>query len=150
MFLKRCLLAFWAIWFSIVCATNVVDLLNGSNILVPPWRFASGNWDFVQLTTARYQPPPWLNLVLFAGVIAWEGLAALLFALAWLIARGRVSAAQASYPAFVVSLPLWAAFMIADEICIAYQVEATHLRIFIALLATLLVIQLVPERRSPG
>jgi hypothetical protein len=44
-----------------------------------------------------------------------------------------------------VSLSLWAAFQVADVVFIAYGVEATHLRLFTAQLATLLVIELVPE-----
>jgi hypothetical protein len=40
---------------------------------------------------------------------------------------------------------LWAAFVLADELLIAYPVEATHLRLFTAQLATLLTIVLLPE-----
>jgi hypothetical protein len=85
---------------------------------------------------------------LFLGVIAWEGLAAVLFWLAWFSFRGRGQAGGAPlYAAFLTGLGLWAAFVIADEVCIAYAVEATHWRLFIAQLATLLTVELVPEER---
>jgi hypothetical protein len=49
------------------------------------------------------------------------------------------------YLAFTASLTLWLAFLIADEAFIAYPVEATHLRLFIGQLLTLLAIELLPE-----
>jgi hypothetical protein len=47
--------------------------------------------------------------------------------------------------AFTAGLTLWAAFAIADEIFIKYDVEASHLRLFIAQLVMLLAIELLPE-----
>ncbi len=41
--------------------------------------FASGNWDLLLSTAAIYATPRWLPAVLFAGVIAWEVLAAVSF-----------------------------------------------------------------------
>ena len=41
--------------------------------------------------------------------------------------------------------PLWAAFLIVDEAFIAFAVEATHFRLFIATLVTVLVMELLPE-----
>jgi hypothetical protein len=50
--------------------------------------------------------------------------------------------------AFVVALALWSAFAIADEVFIAYDVEATHLRLFVAQLVSLLAIYLLPDADS--
>jgi hypothetical protein len=44
----------------------------------------------------------------------------------------------------MASLGLWAAFLVADEVFIAYAVEATHLRLLTAQLATLLAVELLP------
>jgi hypothetical protein len=49
------------------------------------------------------------------------------------------------YLAFIASLTLWLAFMIADEVFIGYTIEATHLRLFIGRLLTLLAMELLPE-----
>jgi predicted ABC-type ATPase len=52
------------------------------------------------------------------------------------------------YTAFGVSLALWAAFVIADEIFIAYEtanLEGTHMGIFASQLITLLVLRLLPD-----
>src|SRR5262249_43198733 len=111
-----------------------------------------GNYDYIAKTTARYHPPEWLNRVLLGGVICWEGTAAVLFWLAWWCYRGgRGEESRAAvYVAATAGLGLWAAFILADEICIAYPMEATHWRLFIAQLATLLAIELLPEREPPA
>jgi hypothetical protein len=49
------------------------------------------------------------------------------------------------YLAFTASLLLWGAFMVADEVLVAYPVEGTHLRLFVAHLVTLLALHLLPE-----
>lgn len=144
--LKRSLLLFWALWLSVVFATNVFDGCKALGLLAENWSFTSGNYPFLVETTARYGTPTWLNALLFLGVIVWEGAAALLFWLAWIRFHGsRERASWSLYAAFTVSLTLWSAFAIAAEIFIAYTVEGSHLRIFTAQLVTLLAIQLLPE-----
>ena len=58
--------------------------------------------------------------------------------------RGRDSGRTAIYLAITASLLLWGAFLVADEVFIAYPLESTHLRLFIAHLMTLLAIELLP------
>jgi hypothetical protein len=145
-FLKTALLAFWCLWLSVVFASNLCDGLKELGGLGEGWKFASGNYRFLVSTTARFDVPTWLNVLLFTAVVFWEGLSALLCGLAWWDARRRgARASRFLYPAFLVSLLLWAGFMLADELLIAYAVEGTHVRLFTAQLATLLVIALLPE-----
>ena len=138
--LKRGLVLFWAAWLSLVFVTNVLDGAKEVGLLAESWAFASGNYAFLCQTTARYATPEWVNLLLFGGVICWEGLAAILFWLAWRTYPGRLL-----YAAFATGLSLWAAFILADEVFVAYAVEATHWRLFTAQLVTLLAIRLLPE-----
>jgi hypothetical protein len=150
-FLKQLLLLFWATWLTLVCATNVTDGARTLGLLGKSWAFASGNYASVVETTKRYHPPEWVNRLLFGGVICWEGTVAVLFWLAWWCYRGQGEESRAPlYVAFTAGLGLWAAFIIADEICITYPIEATHWRLFIAQLATLLAIELLPERDPPA
>jgi hypothetical protein len=150
-FLKRTLMAFWAVWLTLVCITNALDGAKALGVLGEAWAFTSGNYRFLVETTSRYGTPAWLNGLLFLGVICWEGLAALFFWLTCLRFRGkgREGGTPLLHIAFTVSLMLWAAFMVADEVFIAYAVEATHMRLFIAQLTTLLVIDLLPEGSQP-
>ncbi|HKB39931.1 MAG TPA: hypothetical protein VKD72_26080 [Gemmataceae bacterium] len=148
--LKRLLLGLWAAWMTVVFATNLLDAAKALGLLSESWAFASGNFRSLAETTARYGTPAWLDGFLFAGVIAWEGAAALLFWLAWGTFRGRGKAgARLLYAAFTVGLTLWLAFAVADEAFVSYPVEATHLRLFIAQLVTLLAVELLPEEPSP-
>ncbi|HTU93159.1 MAG TPA: hypothetical protein VMF69_23975 [Gemmataceae bacterium] len=143
--LKRLLLLFWAVWLSVVFFSNLADAGKGLGLLGESWAFASGNWKLIQETTARYKFPPAVNAILFACVILWEGAAAVLFWRAGWSFRGRSSAGKAVYWAFTISLLLWGAFLIADEIFLVYPLESTHLRLFVAHLATLLAVELLPE-----
>jgi hypothetical protein len=104
--LKRFLLLFWAVWLTVVFLSNLADAGKGSGLLSESWAFASGNWRLVQETTARYGTPAAVNVVLFAGVVVWEGVAAVLFWRAGLRFRGRDSARKAVYLAFTTSLLL--------------------------------------------
>ena len=133
------LLGFWALYFGIVALSNLTDLLAHLRVLPAGWRWVSGNLAFIAASTGKFGIPPWANAVLLAGVIAWEAVATVLF---WRAARepgGRWPG-----PAFVVSLSLWGTFIVLDEILLIFEtgVEATHLRLLIATLLTLVVLRL--------
>jgi hypothetical protein len=143
--LKRLLLLFWAVWLSVVFFSNLADAAKGLQLLDESWAFSSGNLKAINDVTGRYRIPGWANGALFAGVILWEGIAALLFWRAGYVFQDRGSGRHAVYSAFTVSLLLWGAFLVADEAFIAYALEGTHLRLFVASLVTLLAIDLLPE-----
>ncbi|HYT87590.1 MAG TPA: hypothetical protein VEL76_02620 [Gemmataceae bacterium] len=146
LFLKQCLLLFWAVWLTVVFATNFMDRAKALGLLPESWSFASGNYQFVCATTARYGTPAWLNGLLFLGVVVWEGVAALLCWRAWWRFGDKATERRRPlYAAFTVSLLLWAAFLVADEVFISYTVAGTHLWLFVAQVVTLLAIELLPE-----
>lgn len=146
MTLKRWLVLFWAAYFSLTFLTNVTDAAKALEVVPASWPFASGNYALIAETTGRYQAPAQVTAALFGGVILWEGVAALQFWVAWLTFPRR----HLVRAAFLVGLMLWAAFILADEICIAYAVEATHWRLFTAMLVTLLAVELLPDDRPPA
>jgi hypothetical protein len=142
---KRLLLLVWTVWLSVVFLSNLADAAKGLGLLGDSWAIASNDLQFIRQTTARYGTPDLVNTVLFAGVILWEGVAAVLFWRAVWAFRGGVRR-RAMYQAFIVQLPLWFGFLVADEVFVAYALEATHLRLFVAQLVTLLAIELLPEK----
>jgi hypothetical protein len=144
-YFKRVLLLFWAAWLSVVLLSDLADPAKGLRWLGESWAFASGNLKIIGETTARYGIPDVANGVLFTGVILWEGVATLLFWWAGLTFRDRGSERKVVYRAFTATLLLWGAFLVADEVFIAYSLESTHLRLFIAHLVTLLAVELLPE-----
>jgi hypothetical protein len=135
------LLGFWALYFTVVALSNLADLLRAVSILPPGWPWVSGNLAFIVSSTARLGGPTWMGPGLLAGVVAWQALAAVLF---WRATR-RNADDEALGPPFAVSLALWAVFILLDELLLIFEtgVEATHLRLLIAELATLLVIRVV-------
>jgi len=137
--LKSGVLLFWAAWFTIVLITNVCDALKAGRVLPSGWTLSSGNWELMLKVTAVHATPVVIVGVMFLGVIAWEALAGVLFWRAW-AAGGR-----GGLVAFVVGLSLWAAFALADEVFLAYAVEASHMRLFGLQLLSVLALRLLPE-----
>lgn len=142
--LKLALLFFWAAWFSIVFATNVASALKSSGRLPPSWKFASRNYEWVCKAVSIYSAPAWVPRLLFLGVLAWQLITALLFWVALaasggagLMDMGLVNAASTA------GILLWAAFMIADEITIKYAMEQPHELLFVAQLASLVVMHVI-------
>lgn len=134
--LGRGLLVFWALYFAIVTLSNLSDLCRSLDLLPADWRWVSGNLAFIRASTGSL--PPWTSQLLLAGVIAWQALSALLF---WRAARNP--AGRWLGPAFVVSVALWAAFILLDELLLIFETgaEATHLRLMIAELLTLVLLR---------
>ena len=153
-FVKRGLLLFWAAWLSVVVTTNVLNAAQALGAIPASFKFVSGNWPWINQTMDPLAVPRGLQALFFAGVIAWEALAAGLFWWAAAVYRGGPLARQ---PAVVyacgVNLALWAAFQVLDEVFMAYQPEAAHRAIFLMQLVTLLALHLLPdtmERRDPA
>ncbi len=146
MTLKLGLIAFWMAWFAIVAATNVCGALKAMGKLPPVWRFASTNYEAIVKATAMYAPPRWLPALLFAGVIAWQlaTFALLAFAVVGSLVAGALDLCAATI-ALASGTALWAAFMLADEITVKYEFERTHELLFIAQLATLVALHLLPD-----
>lgn len=147
--LKLGLVLLWTVWLSLVILLNVTDGLKAMAILPESVKFASGNLAFIGAITKVYGTPQWLNAVLFGGVILWEGVAVYFFwkALFWkaLALGGDLAAVNA---AFTVSLALWGAFIIMDELFLSffletYDVAGAHRSIFMSFLLSLLAIHLL-------
>jgi hypothetical protein len=146
MFLKLALTAFWAFWFAVVFVTNFCSVAKALGWLPEAWRLSSRNYEAVVKATSIYRPPRWVPATLFAGVMLWQLAAAILLActLAVSLHAGRIDLPVANF-AFSTAIALWAAFMIADELTLHYEFERTHELLFIAQLATLLALHLLPD-----
>lgn len=143
--LKRGLVFFWAAWFTVVFLTNLFDLLKQLGIVGADWAFASGNFGFMLATTGLYATPESVVLLLFVGVIVWEAVAAGLFWRGFAGYGGGAASLGRVNTAFAVGLALWAAFLLADELTMAYDVASTHMGLLTAQTVTLLAIHLLPD-----
>jgi hypothetical protein len=149
--IKRTVLVFWAAWLSVVAATNVLDVLVALGVLPDSFKFASGNWRWINQVMDPLDVPRELQAALFAGAIAWEALAAVLFWWAAAVYRGGpLSQEKATVFACGVNLALWATFQVLDEVFLAYQPEGVHRAIFLSQIATLLLLHLLPSLHTPS
>jgi hypothetical protein len=143
--LKRGLLLFWTLWLTVVVTTNVLDALQALGILPEWFKFVSGNWQWINQTMDPLGVPRAFQAFLFAGVIVWEALAAILFWLAFTSYRNRPLVQEtATIWACAINLALWAAFQVLDEVFLAYQPEGVHRAIFGSQILTLLMLYLLP------
>ncbi|WP_460957438.1 hypothetical protein [Spirosoma litoris] len=141
------LLLFWALYFSIVFTSNSADALGALSLLSPNWHFVSGNFGLIQRVVAMYEPPTWLAGFLFAGVIFWEAIGAILF---WKAFRITLQLNQklnvTMHAAFGITIGLWASFILADEIFLTYLfggLSSTHFNLLLAELGTFILIRLL-------
>lgn len=153
-YIKRIILLFWALYFSIVLASNLTDGMRAAGWLPADIAFASGNYEMVRQVTAIYHTREWLVAILYLGVLAWEGWAAWLFWRAYRsIGLHKSEWKQPVYQAFTISLLLWMTFLLMDELFIAYEVtdlERIHLLLIITQLVTLFAVEFLPEDVGEG
>jgi hypothetical protein len=143
------LVLFWSLWWSVIVVTNLMEALRALGVLAEDWKFASGNYSLISQTTAIYDLPAWVNGLLFVCVILWQMICCVLFWRTFRNLREKPTLASSDViEAFVVSLALWAALIIADEIFISYEMEGIHLRILLAQMVTLLLLLHIGEKEA--
>jgi hypothetical protein len=144
---KRGLLLFWAVWFSLVFATNVLDGLKQLGVLPETWSYTSGNFRFVVSVVQVLGARVWLAAILFTGVVLWEGLCAALFWKAFRGFEGGGAGCALASTAFAVSVALWAAFTVAIEAFIAFEkISPTVFETLLGVnLLSLLALRLLPD-----
>lgn len=135
---KRIMLQFWALWLSVIAATNLFSLLKALGLVSRDFVFASNNFALVHSYMASYHVPHNLIVVAFSKIVGMQWVAAWLF----FRAPGNRRTANA---AFGAGLALFAAFLVAGEFFLRFDYEAIHMRIFIALLVSWLAVHLLPD-----
>jgi len=142
---KRLILLFWALWWLLAFLTDLFGGLKEVGALAAFW-LPHTNYPGLVESLAPYSPPGWLPPFLFVGIMAWSLLSTLLFAIAantppqpaerW---RRRLN------NAFTVSLSLWLAFFLADQIVMKFGLEENHMVQGGFQLLTFIAIHLLPE-----
>jgi hypothetical protein len=147
--LKQGLVLFWALWSTLVFASNLGDGLKELGLLPVAFAYASGNFGAITEVAQLFGTPIVFAALMFAGVLLWDGLNTVLF---WRAVRHSARIRLGDYAradiAFAASLGLWGALMVADELFLTYRVaafEQTHRGIFVAMLVSLLAVRLLPN-----
>jgi hypothetical protein len=141
---KRLLLGFWAMFFSLVALTNLVDLLDALGAI--DWRFLnSGNYDYLRSVVDVYDVGPAVTKAMLAGALLVELVAAVLF---WhaLLRLGRGGRGlRSSLVAVCVGTGVWTAFVFMTEFFTAYDSESVFRELMAIMIGTGLALVLVPD-----
>jgi hypothetical protein len=141
---KRLLVGFWAMFFSLVALTNLVDLLDTLGAF--DWRFLdSGNYEYLRSVVDVYGVGPAVTKALLAGAFAVELVAAVLFWRALLrLGRGE-RALREAFVAVCFGTGVWVAFVFMTEFFTAYDSESVFRELLAIMVGTALALVLVPD-----
>lgn len=134
------LVGVWAVWWSIVFATNFFDGLKNLGVIGEGWTFASGNYGFLLSVTGVHNTPEVITALMFVGGVMWELLVALFMWRALVSVTSGSASKSAVYRAFVAAFGFFGAFMILTEVFIAYDLAGTHVQLFTTALVSLFVV----------
>lgn len=124
---KKVMIVFWAVWWLIALWTDIVGGLSHLGYLHATWA-PDANYPFLVQSLKMYNPPDWLAPVFFCCIIV--GLFASSLSFVW------ASAALGNSPdvwmrrakiAFIISLSLWLAFFISDQMIMKFDLEENHM-----------------------
>ena len=155
--IKRIVVLFWALFFTIVFATNLCDAFREIGMLPKDWAFASGNFGFVKQAVVIFSLPDGFTWTLYGLIILLELTIAFLFWKTWRNGDAlRSSDGRSAATAFGAAIILWSVFLLSDEFFIVYDrlsgAEEGH---FTGLIAQVVTFGLVlfgaerPEGREP-
>ncbi|AHE66115.1 hypothetical protein [Legionella oakridgensis] len=116
----RGIILFWAVWFTLVTASDSVNLLQVTHFLSPNIPFSSHNYNLVVKTLLVYDLQS-LATGAYLAIILGCFIASILFWWAVISLNKEVS-----YLAFAVSLAITAIFILFDEFFIQYEFEHQH------------------------
>ena len=124
---KKIIILFWTLWWLIAFWTDLVGGLAHLGLLEKSWA-PDTNFPFLIKTLAIYPLPEWVPPVAFLGILSWTLISSLAFCWA---SAGLCKEASCWMPradkAFIVSLSLWLAFFIADQLVMQYDLEENHM-----------------------
>lgn len=133
-------IGFWAVWFTFVFLTNFFEGLVQLDILGEGWSFASGNYPFLEDVMGVHDTPGIIVSLVFTLGVVWE--LAVAAAMWWTVVGYYSGTAPKDrmYLAFLLAVGFFAGFLVLTEIFIAYGLADTHVRLFIAALVSMYVV----------
>lgn len=125
--LKRGLVVFWAVWWLIAFLTDFIGGLKEIGAIAAPW-LPHSSYPGLVASLAPYAVPSWLPPFLFIGIIGWSLASSLTLGLAAATPlQPRQRWLRRVNFAFLVSLGLWIAFFLADQIVMKFGLEENHM-----------------------
>jgi hypothetical protein len=141
---KRMLVGFWAIFFTLVALTNLVDLLGALGTL--DWRFLnSGNYEYMRSVVDDYSVGPTVTKLLLVGALAIECVAAVLFWRALRRMRGDGRGLREALTAVCFGTGVWIAFVVMTEFFTSYDIESVFRELMAITIGSALALVLIPD-----
>lgn len=124
---KKIIIIFWFLWWLIALWTDVVGGLAHMGWLHASWA-PDTNLPFLIESLKMYQPPLWLIGIFFAGILLGLFLSTVsfLWAVLGLNQPTYVWMVRAK-TAFIISITLWLAFFLADQMIMKFDLEENHM-----------------------
>lgn len=142
--LKRLVLAFWTMYFTMVATTNFVDLLGEFGVL--EWTFLnSGNFEYLVSVVKVYEIGPDLTKLMLVGAWLLELIGAVLFWRALLGFGRHPGGKTAALRALAWGTVVWFGFIFMTEFFVAYTAESPFRELLMIMLASILIVALVPD-----
>jgi hypothetical protein len=125
---KKIIIIFWTLWWLIALWTDIVGGLAHFGLLAENWA-PDSNYPFLVSSLKMYNPPVWLPLIFFLGILLWSFISTLAFVYASLkmFSQGLKPAMKYIEIAFIISLSYWFAFYIADQLVMKFDLEENHI-----------------------
>ena len=144
--IKRLVLLFWAMYFSMVAITNFVDLLGEAPSCT--WTFLnSGNFEYLRSVVKVYDVGRSSPMVAPRGCRAARNHRRDSLLACVELSYGRAERGEyAALWALAWGTLVWIAFVFNTEFFVAYTAEAPFRELLVIMLASILVIALVPDR----
>lgn len=124
--LKKSIVLFWTFWWIIILWTDGISALAHLGLLNASW--APDKYNFFADTLKMYSVGSWVPAFLYIGIVLWVSIIVITFL--WtssgLMKKQGVWLPRARI-AFILSLLLWFALLIADQIIMRYDIENIHM-----------------------
>jgi hypothetical protein len=149
--LKRLLLAFWAMYFSMVALTNLIDLLGQLGAL--HWTFLdSGNFAYLRSVVKVYGVGRDVTKVLLAGAWLIAVVGAILFWRALAASGPGGGGSRRTFEALCWGVLVWLSFTFMTEFFVAYPAESVFRELLVLMIATAVALVVIPDEvsRPPG
>lgn len=133
--LTKIIVLVWAMYTTIVFTTNLTDLKYEFDLFETSFR--SGNFEFLQMIMDSSE-----GVVMFVFIfgIVWQGVTAYFF---WNAIVNRRK--EDIMTAFSLLITFFGAFIVMTEFFLAYNVAPVYIRLFIALLVSVVTINVIED-----
>lgn len=120
------ILIFWAVWYSFVTVSDLLNILIHQNIITEDLTFNSKNFELMLGSFSVYGIGiNVFTIFCFIIIIIWSGLAAIFY---WYAVFGPSALTKAVLAAFILSMSQDAFFIFSDELFLQYTVEDGHMK----------------------